>query len=103
MFFWGLRINHFGNIVVNPEAKIGDWCDIHQGTNIGTGYDGVPQIGNNVWIGPGAKLYGKIFIADNCAIGTNAVVNKSFYEKGKTIADVPAKIISNTGNHYIRS
>ena len=42
MFFWGLRINHFGNIVVNPEAKIGDWCDIHQGTNRGTGYDGVP-------------------------------------------------------------
>ena len=42
MFFWGLRINHFGNIVVNPEAKIGDWCDIHQGTNIGTGYDDVP-------------------------------------------------------------
>lgn len=38
--FGGLRINHFGNIVVNPNAKIGEWCDIHQGVNIGTGMDG---------------------------------------------------------------
>lgn len=97
-----MRINHFGNIVVNPEAKIGEWCDIHQGVNIGTGFDGgVPEIGDNVWIGPGAKLYGKIKIASGSAIGANAVVNKSFNEKG-TIVGVPAKKVSEKGNIYIR-
>lgn len=101
-FGGGLRINHYGNIVVNPEAKIGEWCDIHQGVNIGTGFDGgVPEIGDNVWIGPGAKLYGKIKIASGSAIGANAVVNKSFNEKG-TIVGVPAKKISEKGNIYIR-
>ena len=98
--FRGLRINHFGNIVVNPLAKIGEWCDIHQGVNIGTDFDGgVPQIGDHVWIGPGVKLYGDIRIATGCAIGANAVVNKSFDERG-TIVGVPARMINNKGNRY---
>lgn len=42
-------------------------------------------------------------IVDNWAINVNAVVNKSFYKKGKTIDGILTKIISNTGNHYIRS
>lgn len=33
-----------------------------------------PQIGNNVYIGAGAKLLGKIRIGNNVAIGANAVV-----------------------------
>lgn len=39
-----------------------------------------PKIGDNVYIGPGAVLFGDIEIADNCWIGANAVVNKSFLE-----------------------
>jgi len=75
----GLRINHHGLIVVNPDAKVGAFCDIHQGVNIGTNFDegSVPEIGSNVWIGPGAKIFGKIKIADGIVIGANSVVNKS--------------------------
>ncbi len=43
---------------------------------------GVPRIGNNVYIGCGAKILGDIIIGDNCIIGANAVV----------IKDVPAKV-----------
>ena len=49
-----------------------------------------------MYIGPGAKLYGKITIGNNVAIGANAVVNKSF-GSNITIAGIPAKIISNNG------
>lgn len=99
----GLKINHFGNIIINGNARIGENCDIHQGVNIGTDMEGgVPTIGNSVWIGPGAKLFGAIHIADNCAIGANAVVNKDFYEEGITIAGVPAKKISAKGNLYAK-
>ena len=52
-----------------------------------------PKIGNNVYIGPGAVLFGDIEIADNCWIGANAVVNKSFLESYSVIAGVPAKVI----------
>lgn len=100
----GLRINHWGMIIVNGNARIGAFCDIHQGVNIGNhgNPDDVPEIGNNVWIGPGAKLFGKIRIANGCAIGANAVVNRSFDEPNKSIAGIPAKIVSDKGNKNIR-
>ncbi len=97
----GLRINHYGLIVVNPNATIGEWCDIHQGVNIGTDFDGnCPTIGSNVWIGPGAKVYGDITLGDGVVVGANAVVNKSF-DSG-TVAGVPAKRISDKANPYWR-
>ena len=51
-----------------------------------------PTIGNDVFIGPWAKLYGDIFIADGCRIGTNAVINKSCETKNSALAGVPATI-----------
>lgn len=104
-FDGGLRINHYGLIIVNENARIGKYCDIHQGVNIGmqglSNFD-CPTIGDNVWIGPGAKIFGRIIIGDNCQIGANAVVNKDFTENGITIAGIPAKKISNHSNPYVR-
>ena len=91
----GLCIVHYGTIVVSPLAKMGAWCRIHPSTSVGE-YNGAPQCGDFVYIGPGAKLYGKITIGNNVAIGANAVVNKSF-GSNITIAGIPAKIISNNG------
>ena len=96
----GLSIAHTGPIIINSGARIGENCRIHVGVNIGTQIglaDSAPTIGNNVYIAPGAKLFGKIEIADNIIIGANAVVNKSFTEKGIAIAGVPAKKISDNG------
>lgn len=97
----GLRINHFGNIVVNTSARVGMWCDIHQGVNIGNNpsSDGrllVPTIGDNVWIGPGAKVFGGISVGSGVAIGANAVVNKSVGDN-VTVAGIPSKIVSDEG------
>ena len=97
----GLSISHPGTIIVNPLARIGYNCRIHPCTSIGTkaGYrDKVPHIGNNVYIGPGAKIFGDITIADGIAIGANSVVNKSFLEPNITIAGVPARKISDKGS-----
>jgi serine O-acetyltransferase len=93
----GLSIAHHGTIVVNGGARIGANCRIHTGVNIGTeaGKDNAaPFIGDNCYIGPGAKIFGPIEIASNSVIGANAVVNKSFLDSGVTIAGVPAKVIS---------
>ncbi|MGI5990796.1 MAG: serine O-acetyltransferase [Methanosarcina sp.] len=99
----GLSIAHRGTIVVNKNAKVGENCRIHACTNIGSNRSGdsAPQIGNNVYIGPGAKIFGDIIIADNIAIGANSVVNKSFYEKDISIAGVPAKKINTKGTYDI--
>ena len=104
VFGGGVRINHTGLIVVNKYAKIGDWCDIHQAVNIGQNleHESVPVIGNNVWIGPGVKIFGKIEIGDNTMIGAGAVVNKSFKDGNCRIAGNPARVISNVPNVYMR-
>jgi len=93
IFGAGLMIVHYGTIVVSNKAKVGENCRIHPSTSIGD-YNGAPQIGNNVYIGPGAKLFGNITIGNNVAIGANAVVNKSIPDN-VTVGGIPAKIISN--------
>lgn len=79
--------------MINENARIGENCNIQQGVNIGQNYgnSNVPTIGNNVYIGPGAKIFGKIYIADGCAIGANAVVNKSFKTPNVNIVGIPAR------------
>jgi len=95
----GLSIAHYGTIVVNQSARVGANCRIHVGVNIGSeaGYsDLAPVIGDNCYIGPGAKIYGNVHIPDGTAIGANAVVNQSFDELSTAIAGVPAKKIGQT-------
>lgn len=87
----GLAISHVGTIIVNGNARIGENCRIHVCTVIGTkaGTSGkTPKIGNNVYIGPGAKIFRDIEIADGIAIGANSVVNKSFTEPNIGTAEI---------------
>ncbi len=92
----GLSIAHFGTIIINPNAKVGDNCRIHEGVTIGAtnGSSNSPQIGNNCFIGSGAKIIGDIKIGNNVAIGAGAVVVKDIPDN-VTVGGVPAKIISN--------
>jgi serine O-acetyltransferase len=95
----GLSIAHRGTIVVHPDARIGKNCRIHVDVVIGTrpGPDDlVPNLGDNCYIGPGAKLFGAITIGPNTAIGANSVVNSSFPEGFCTIAGAPARKVSDT-------
>ena len=96
----GLCLAHIGPIIISPYAKIGENCRIHVGVNIGADARNsrcAQQIGNRVYIGPGAKIFGDILIADEIAVGANAVVTKSFEDPGVSIAGVPAKIINHNG------
>lgn len=101
----GLCINHSEAVVVNGFARVGSNCRINAGVNIGSfgRYDGksaednAPAIGNNVYIGPGAKIFGKIRIGDNVAIGANAVVLKDVPDNA-TVVGVPGRILENRGS-----
>lgn len=97
----GLSIAHRGTIVVNSCARVGANCRLHSCTNIGS-WPGAaathaPTVGENVYIGPGAVLYGPIAIADGIAIGANSVVTTSFTEPDITIAGAPARKIHDGG------
>jgi serine O-acetyltransferase len=74
----GLRIHHFGSIIMHPNVSMGDHCTLYHGVTIGDrgGAGGAAQLGNNVMVGAGAKIIGEITIGDDSVIGANAVVNK---------------------------
>lgn len=97
VFGKGLNIAHYGTIVVNKKCKVGENCRLHVCVNIGSnpGESGAPIIGDNCYIGPGAKIYGSIVLGSDIKIGANSVVNKSFIENQVTIVGVPARKLKN--------
>lgn len=103
----GFYIGHFGGIVIHGDAKIGDFCNISNDITIGVANRGenvgAPTIGSYVFIGPGARIFGKIHIGNNSAIGANSVVLKSFAPYS-VIAGVPARQVSMKGSEsYIHN
>ncbi len=101
----GLAITHAGAIIINSHSKFGSNARIHAVVNVGNYSlydenwtdDNVPVFGDNVYIGPGAKVFGKIKIGNNVAIAANAVVNKDVPDN-VTVGGVPAKVINTRGS-----
>ncbi len=88
----GLYIAHTYGVVIMPE-RIGRNCSIISNVTIGLRNERVfPVIGNNVFIGAGARVLGGIRIGDGARIGANAVVIDDI-PAGATAVGVPAKII----------
>jgi serine O-acetyltransferase len=96
----GLYLPHPNGVIVHGGAKIGKNCKIQQQVTIGqTGEtQDVAVIGDNVFIGAGAKIIGGIRVADGVSIGANAVVCKNISEPNTTWGGVPAKKISQKGS-----
>lgn len=97
----GIFISHAGTIIINSNCEVGDNCNFAPDTVIGfgilDGISGYPKIGNRVFVGPGAKIFGPIVIGDDVAVGANAVINKSVPDKA-VVAGVPGKIVSYKGS-----
>ena len=93
----GLYIGHFGSVVINKNAIIGEYCNIAHSTTIGqvsTGrLKGCPTIGNYVWIGTGAVIVGNVNIGSNVLIAPNSFVNMDVPNNSLVIGN-PAKIIA---------
>jgi serine O-acetyltransferase len=98
----GLYIGHFGGITVAPGVSIGRNCNISQHVTIGLSGKGekagVPTIGDNVYLAPGAKVFGKISIGNNVKIGANAVIYKDIPDNAIVVLDPGFKIVSYKGN-----
>jgi serine O-acetyltransferase len=90
-------IGHFGGIFLNGKTVIGNNCNISQGVTIGVSglgdNRGVPEIGDNVYIGANVVVAGKIKIGDDVLIGANSLVNCDVIDKSVMLG-VPAIMIS---------
>ena len=97
----GLSIPHYGTIVVHGNVRAGKNCRLQEGVTIGAtgGSHEAAVIGDNCYFGSGAKVIGAVHIADDVAVGANAVVTKDIAERGTTWAGVPARKISDRDSH----
>ena len=103
----GLYVGHFGHVVVNPRARIGRNCNLSPGVVIGSGgrgedesggpREGVPTLGDRVYVGPGAVVFGPVEIGEDAAIGANAVVMNSVPPRA-IVAGSPAQVVSRKGS-----
>ncbi len=94
-------IGHFGGIIFNKDAVIGDNCNVAQNVTIGVSglgeKRGVPIIGNNVYIAANSVIAGKIVIEDDVLIGACSLVS-SDVKAGSTAIGVPALVVSQNGS-----
>ena len=91
----GLYIAHIGGVHINPAAVLGKNCDIAHRVTIGAsamGRQGVPVLGDDVYVGTGATVVGKIKIGSGAKIAANTLVITNVPEEA-TVMGVPGRII----------
>ena len=96
----GFRISHGVGLVIGNGARLGANVLLMQQVTIGAPsqarIEAMPMVGDNVTIGAGARLIGKISIGENTFIGTNAVVTQDIPANSKVVVRVPLDITTRT-------
>ncbi len=88
----GLYIAHPIGTVISPHT-IGKNCSIIAAVTIGMRNEwAFPRIGDNVFIGAGARVLGDITIGNGAVLGANAVVIKDV-PAGATAVGIPARVV----------
>jgi len=89
-------------VFISGGACIGKDCTIFHQVTIGSNTladsrgRGSPRIGNNVYIGAGAKIIGNVTVGDNVRIGANAVVVKDIPDNSVVVCQ-PTRVIRRPG------
>lgn len=99
----GFAIHNFSGIFI-PRTTAGDNLIVFQNVTVGhlRGQGGrAPRLGNNVFLGAGAKVMGDIDIGDNVVVGANSLV-MSDVPNDCTVVGVPARIISRNDNGWMK-
>jgi serine O-acetyltransferase len=92
----GLYLMHHTGVFVGP-VSIGDNCVLHHNVTIGqrvaAGDQGVPRIGNDVWIGPGATITGDVTIGDGASISAGTVIARDVPPRA-LVAGNPGRVVN---------
>ena len=98
----GLYLAHMGSMIIAMQTRIGKNASIHQEVTFGGGGKnnveaGFPSVGDNVYVGAGAKVIGNVRIGNDVMIGCNAVVIKDIPDHA-TAVGIPARVVNLNGS-----
>ena len=91
-FGTGFVLIHSGGVVINGSVRGGDNVRIEHQVTIGAEKRASPILGNDVFIGAGAKIIGPVRIGDGAKVGANAVVLQDV-PAGATVVGIPARVV----------
>lgn len=97
---WPILWHGLKGIVIAGGAQIGKNCFISHQVTIGRSRGGVPIIGDDVYIGPGAKIFGNIKIGNHVRIGANCVVFEDVPDNATIVLQNPKIIIKDPNYEY---
>jgi serine O-acetyltransferase len=87
---YGVRLPHWGTIVISGGASVGENCQILHGVTLGDNNYGAPTIGDNVFIGPNVTVMGPVTVGSGAVLVANAVVTHDV-PAGETWGGIPAR------------
>ena len=88
----GFVLEHSQGVVISGSVRGGSRIILEHQVTIGAAKGAPPTLGNNIYIGAGAKILGAITIGNNVRIGANAVVVKDV-PSDVTVGGIPARIL----------
>jgi len=88
----GFVLIHSLGVVINGGVRGGSNVKVEHQVTIGAERNASPVLGDNIFIGAGAKVVGGVSIGCNVKIGANAVVVTDLPD-GVTAVGVPARIL----------
>ena len=88
----GFVLIHSLGVVINGSVRGGENVKIEHQVTIGAERRQSPVLGNDVFIGAGAKIIGSVTVGDGARIGANAVVVHDV-PPHTTVVGIPAKVV----------
>ena len=95
----GLVLYHPTGVVIGPGCRVGARATLMQAVTLGSDEvvagpegSGSPRIGDDVFVGPGAAVFGDVVLGDRVQVGANSVVTASFGDD-VVVAGAPARVV----------
>jgi serine O-acetyltransferase len=88
----GFVLVHSLGVVINTSVRGGKNVVIEHQVTIGAEKGQSPEVGDNVFIGAGARIIGAVHVGKGAKVGANAVVVDDV-PAGATVVGIPARVV----------
>ena len=92
----GFVLIHSQGVVINGQVRGGSHVYLEHQVTIGADRWKSPVLGDDVYVGAGAKIIGPVTVGDGVRVGANAVVVHDV-PSGATVVGIPAKVVRQRG------